>query len=74
MGQPTFAEQEDVIKEVVHLWGGLQQRHQHCPLHAARHTMRRVLYTGQGSKYITCSYAGRQHQDFSVETAEESIK
>ena len=31
----TFAEQEDVIEQVVHLWGGLQQCHQHCPLRAA---------------------------------------
>ncbi len=31
----TFTEQEDVIEQVVHLWGGLQQCHQHCPLRAA---------------------------------------
>ena len=65
-GQPTFAEQENVIKQVVHLWGGLQQRHQDCPLHAARQAMRGVLYTGQGSKYVTCSQAGRQHLDFQL--------
>ena len=65
-GQPTFAKQEDVIKQIVHLWGGLQQRHQHCPLHAACQAMRRVLYTGQGSKYVTCNQAGRQHLSFQL--------
>ena len=28
----TFGHEQDVIKQVVGLWGGLQQRHQHCCL------------------------------------------